>query len=159
MVPSTSRITEGDHALVDAMSHANPMDISGEAGDAYSRTFGQVEDIDAEDTGNPQPVSVYVNSIYSYMWQLESKYKIGPKFLEGSELTGKMRAILVDWLCQVHNRFHLLQETLYLTVAIIDRYLQVRYILVGRMLEFNVVLHFTSDLGLNLRLKPLRPVG
>jgi len=124
LVPSTSRITEGDHALVDAMSHANPMDISSEAGDAYSRTLGQVEDIDAEDAGNPQLVSVYVNSIYSYMWQLESKYRIGPKFLEGSELTGKMRAILVDWLCQVHNRFHLLQETLYLTVAIIDRYLQ-----------------------------------
>lgn len=36
-----------------------------------------------------------------------------------------MRSILVDWLVQVHLRFHLLQETLYLTVAIIDRFLQV----------------------------------
>lgn len=47
------------------------------------------------------------------------------KFLEGYEITGKMRAILIDWLCQVHHRFHLLQETLYLTVSIIDRFLQV----------------------------------
>jgi len=31
----------------------------------------------------------------------------------------------MDWLIQVHQRFHLLQETLYLTVAIIDRFLQV----------------------------------
>ena len=46
-------------------------------------------------------------------------------FLEGQEITGKMRSILIDWLCQVHHRFHLLQETLYLTVAIIDRFLQV----------------------------------
>ncbi|KAK7116742.1 hypothetical protein V1264_002371 [Littorina saxatilis] len=45
-------------------------------------------------------------------------------YLDGADITGKMRSILVDWLCQVHHRFHLLQETLYLTVAIIDRYLQ-----------------------------------
>ena len=37
-----------------------------------------------------------------------------------------MRSILIDWLVQVHMRFHLLQETLYLTVAILDRFLQVK---------------------------------
>jgi len=36
-----------------------------------------------------------------------------------------MRAILVDWLVQVQMKFSLQQETLYMTVAIIDRYLQV----------------------------------
>lgn len=41
------------------------------------------------------------------------------------EITGKMRSVLVDWIVQVHLRFHLLQETLYLTVSILDRYLQV----------------------------------
>merc|ERR1719191_672474 len=41
----------------------------------------------------------------------------------------KMRSVLVDWLIGVHLQFHLLQETLYTTVAIIDRYLQVE---VGR---------------------------
>jgi len=41
----------------------------------------------------------------------------------------KMRAILVDWLVQVHLRFHLLQETLYLTIAIVDRFLQVCIVL------------------------------
>jgi len=35
-----------------------------------------------------------------------------------------MRAILIDWLIQVHLRFTLLQETLYLTISVIDRYLQ-----------------------------------
>jgi cyclin B len=35
-----------------------------------------------------------------------------------------MRSILVDWLVEVHYRFELLQETLYLTVNIMDRYLQ-----------------------------------
>jgi hypothetical protein len=36
-----------------------------------------------------------------------------------------MRAILVDWLVQVHSKFRLLQETLYMCIAIMDRFLQV----------------------------------
>jgi hypothetical protein len=35
-----------------------------------------------------------------------------------------MRAVLVDWLVEVHQQFSMLQETLYLTVAILDRFLQ-----------------------------------
>lgn len=48
-----------------------------------------------------------------------------PLYLDGLELNGRMRAVLVDWLVQVHARFQLLQETLYMCVAIMDRYLQV----------------------------------
>jgi len=36
-----------------------------------------------------------------------------------------MRYELVSWLVLVHEVYHLKDETLYLTVAIIDRYLQV----------------------------------
>lgn len=39
-----------------------------------------------------------------------------------------MRATLVDWLVEVHNQFHLTLETLHMTVAIIDRYLQVNLV-------------------------------
>ena len=42
-----------------------------------------------------------------------------------TDITERMRGILVDWLIQVHLKFKLLQETLYLTVAILDRYLSV----------------------------------
>jgi transcription initiation factor TFIIIB Brf1 subunit/transcription initiation factor TFIIB len=35
-----------------------------------------------------------------------------------------MRGILVDWIIEVHLRFHLGPETLYLTVNLIDRYLE-----------------------------------
>ena len=34
-----------------------------------------------------------------------------------------MRTVLVDWLIEVHLKFKLLPETLYLTVNLIDRYL------------------------------------
>lgn len=41
-----------------------------------------------------------------------------------NDINEKMRAILVDWLIEVHLKFKLLPETLFLTVNIIDRYLQ-----------------------------------
>merc|ERR1712179_875821 len=42
-----------------------------------------------------------------------------------NSIVPKMRNVPVDWLVDVHQQFNLLQETLYLTVAIIDRYLHV----------------------------------
>ena len=35
-----------------------------------------------------------------------------------------MRSILIDWLIEVHLKFKLLTETLFVTVAIIDRFLE-----------------------------------
>jgi G2/mitotic-specific cyclin-B, other len=40
------------------------------------------------------------------------------------DVNEKMRAILVDWLIEVHYKFKLLPETLFITVNIIDRYLE-----------------------------------
>ena len=39
-----------------------------------------------------------------------------------------MRGVLIDWLVEVHTQFKLLQETLYMTVYIIDKYLQVCFL-------------------------------
>lgn len=50
---------------------------------------------------------------------------VRPSYLQGQEVTGNMRAILIDWLVQVSLKFRLLQETMYMTVGIIDRFLQV----------------------------------
>lgn len=86
----------------------------------------KVQDIDKDDHENPQLVSEYVNNIYDYMRELERRFPIGNRYLDDSDINGRMRGILVDWLVQVHLRFHLLQETLYLAVAIIDRFLQVQ---------------------------------
>ena len=35
-----------------------------------------------------------------------------------------MRAVLLDWLIEVHCQFRLLQETLYMAVGILDRFLE-----------------------------------
>ena len=39
------------------------------------------------------------------------------------DINEKMRAILVDWIIEVHLKFKLLPETLFVTVNLIDRYL------------------------------------
>lgn len=40
------------------------------------------------------------------------------------DVNDKMRAILIDWLIEVHLKFKLIPESLYLTVNLIDRYLE-----------------------------------
>ncbi|XP_042327345.1 G2/mitotic-specific cyclin-B2 isoform X2 [Sceloporus undulatus] len=83
-----------------------------------------VEDVDVEDEGDPHLCSLYVKDIFQYLRQLEVQQRVSPFYLDGTELSGRMRAILVDWLVEVHARFQLLQETLYMSVNIMDRYLQ-----------------------------------
>ncbi|KAG9489438.1 hypothetical protein GDO78_005419 [Eleutherodactylus coqui] len=92
---------------------------------AFSDILNNVENIDAEDADNPQLCSDYVNDVYAYLRELELKQFIRPKYLQGMEVNERMRAILIDWLMQVHSKFQLLQETLYMAVAILDRFLQV----------------------------------
>lgn len=44
----------------------------------------------------------------------------------------RRRAILLDWIVEVHNRFKLRPETLYLTAYIFDRYLSLEEELVPK---------------------------
>ncbi|XP_065672667.1 G2/mitotic-specific cyclin-B [Hydra vulgaris] len=83
----------------------------------------EVDDIDLEDLGNPTLCAEYVKDIYKYMNKLERRLVPSDYMAHQAEINFKMRSILVDWLIQVQSRFNLLQETLYLTIYIIDRYL------------------------------------
>jgi len=85
-----------------------------------------IVDIDEFDSDNTQLCAEYVKDIYKYLSQVEKQYRISPTFLENKIVTNKMRAVLIDWLIQVHSKFHLLQETLYLCIQIIDAYLMVQ---------------------------------
>ena len=44
------------------------------------------------------------------------------------DINAKMRSILVDWLIEVHRKFDLMPETLYLTMNIVDRFLSVKVV-------------------------------
>jgi len=84
-----------------------------------------VVDIDAADSANPQLCAEYATEIYTYLRSLEAGvgYTVREDYLSGSPITGKMRGVLVDWLVEVQQQFRLLQETLFITMSIIDRYL------------------------------------
>ena len=57
--------------------------------------------------------------------QVETAQNVKADYLAGqTEILPKMRSVLIDWLVGVHLQFHLLQESLYTTVAILDRYIQ-----------------------------------
>ncbi|CAL8377591.1 unnamed protein product [Gadus morhua 'NCC'] len=94
--------------------------------EAFSHAILAVEDIDDQDVEMPHLCAEYVKDIYAYLMALEQKQSVRPNYMQGYEINERMRALLVDWLIQVHSRFQLLQETLYLTVAILDRFLQVQ---------------------------------
>lgn len=57
-----------------------------------------------------------------------------PNYMEMQrDLAWKMRGILTDWLIQVHSRFRLLPETLFLCVNIIDRFLSQRVVSLAKL--------------------------
>jgi hypothetical protein len=45
-----------------------------------------------------------------------------------SDINEKMRATIVNWLIQVHFRFKLRHETLFLTIHLLDKFLTLKYI-------------------------------
>lgn len=86
-----------------------------------------VPDIDAGDLEEPQMCAQYAQEIFDYMAFLETKWPVQPKFLRlQPAVTPEMRAILINWMMMVHQRFQLLQETLFLAVSLTDRFLQVQ---------------------------------
>lgn len=50
-------------------------------------------------------------------------------YMDGqTDINWEMRSALVDWLCQVHLRYHLLPETLWIAINIVDRFLTRRVV-------------------------------
>lgn len=50
-----------------------------------------------------------------------------------TEVQWSMRSVLMDWLVQVHHRFGLLPETLFLCVNYIDRFLSCKVVSLGKL--------------------------
>jgi cyclin B len=66
----------------------------------------------------------YLPDIFQYLHSIEEKFMPKPGYmLTQDSINEKMRSILIDWLVEVHHKFKLVDETLFLTVNLIDRYL------------------------------------
>ena len=73
----------------------------------------------------------YLNEIYANLLFDEKELKFKPNLgymKKQKDINEQMRAILIDWLIEVHYRFRLKNETLFQTVWIIDSYLSLQQI-------------------------------
>ncbi|KAJ5169541.1 uncharacterized protein N7500_002324 [Penicillium coprophilum] len=105
-----------------------------------------VQDLDTEDLDDPLMAAEYVVEIFEYLKDLEIMTLPNPDYIDHQpDLEWKMRGILVDWLIEVHTRFRLLPETLFLAVNIIDRFLSAEVVALDRLQLVGVTAMFIAS--------------
>ena len=70
-----------------------------------------------------QNVEEYIEEIFGNLIDEEKNLicQINPNYFKyQTEINPSMRSILIDWLIDVHNRFQFKEETIYISIYIID---------------------------------------
>jgi len=88
----------------------------------------RARDIDARDQDDPLMATDYVQDMFQYFREQESRAVVGPYLGDDDDaiqpnISQRMRAILVDWLVDIHHKMKCDPTVLYLTVQILDRFL------------------------------------
>lgn len=80
---------------------------------------------DQLDFKNPQCVSEFAQEIYENMLKEEDGCMVDPSYLTKvqTEIKDTSRAFLIEWIIDVHRKFRLVPEALYVTQYIIDQYM------------------------------------
>lgn len=102
---------------------------------------------DVIELNNPQSVVPYARDVYRFDCTLEARQGLSPMagYMERqADLNEAMRAILIDWLVEVHLKFKFEEETLYLCVNLIDRYLSVESTLRSKLQLVGVTASFVA---------------
>ncbi|XP_044714832.1 G2/mitotic-specific cyclin-B [Hirsutella rhossiliensis] len=103
-------------------------------------------DLDREDLDDPLMVAEYATEIFEYLRDLEVRSIPNPQYMSHQDdLEWKTRGILIDWLIEVHTRFHLLPETLFLAVNIIDRFLSEKVVQLDRLQLVGITAMFVAS--------------
>jgi len=117
----------GDSAFSSAASstrHSTEVAVASASAPARSGAASE-HDIDSVNNLDELMVAEYAGDIYKYLKENEARSVVNPSYmLRQSDINAKMRVILNDWLVEVHLKFKLRQETLYLCFQIIDRFLE-----------------------------------
>ncbi|CAN4078605.1 unnamed protein product [Withania somnifera] len=84
-----------------------------------------VIDINSDDARNPLAAVEYVDDLFANYRKMEGYGCASPNYMaQQVDINERMRSILIDWLVEVHHKFELREETLFLTVNVIDRFLE-----------------------------------
>ena len=80
---------------------------------------------DKLDFRDPQNVSEFTKEIYQNMKKTEDQGMVDHNYLQNvqSEIKDTSRAFLIEWIIDVHRKFRLLPEALYVTIYLIDGYM------------------------------------
>lgn len=145
--PPKQAITRTEDRVKAEVKQEVPAEQSHEYGDDLKQAFLEgVADLDAEDHDDPLMVAEYVVEIFDYLLQLEQATMPNPNYMEHQEhLEWHLRGVLVDWLIEVHTRFHLLPETLFLAVNIIDRFLSSRVVELDKLQLVGITAMFIAS--------------
>lgn len=98
--------------------------IKGSSQNHRSGYNGSSSPFQADSSEGVQSVAEYIPDVVNQLFQEELSYMPRSGFMDRqTEINIKMRAILVDWLVEVHQKYHLRSATLFLAINITDRYL------------------------------------
>mmetsp|Transcript_14373 Transcript_14373/g.20020 ORF Transcript_14373/g.20020 Transcript_14373/m.20020 type:complete len:370 (+) Transcript_14373:187-1296(+) len=132
--PSESNINPAMNAVLPRQHNNNSMPMGGsdvqrssgfDSNPVSYQHSGQIDNIDERDAEDPLCATEYVMDMYEHFREKELTTSVRPVYMESQQhINERMRSILVDWLVEVHLKFKLVPETLYLTVNLIDRYVE-----------------------------------
>jgi G2/mitotic-specific cyclin-B, other len=84
-----------------------------------------VEECDLPLSKDVQNVCEFTKDIMKHFMDTEQDNQPKIKYMDHQDhITERMRSILVDWIIEVHFQFKLKVESLFLTINLIDRYLE-----------------------------------
>lgn len=67
----------------------------------------------------------YTEEIFKFKKEKAREYAASYNYMHHqTDINQKMREILIDWIVEVHLKWHLMPETLYLAISITDRFLE-----------------------------------
>ena len=106
----------------------------------------QVDHLDVPDGKNVQAVVPYLIEIHQHYRETEGLKHASPSYMsKHADINARMRSILIDWLVEVHLKFKLMPETLYLTVNLIDRFLEKEQIMRNKLQLVGVTAMFMAS--------------
>lgn len=101
--------------------------------------------LDPDEVRDTSMVAEYSVEIFEYMSKCECRTMANPNYMDfQGEIRWHMRATLVDWLMQVHMRYHMMPETLWIAINVVDRFLSARVVSLAKLQLVGVTAMFIA---------------
>ncbi len=83
-----------------------------------------LDEVDMQEQSKPRYCTLYVNDVFRNFRENETKYMAPADYMSyQTDISEKMRAMLINWMIEVHHKFKLIPQTMFLTVNYLDRFL------------------------------------